>query len=180
MDFAVSVAVSLSKKILSEITDHPTKLYFHHYRQANNLLDHITMRMANFIQEKGFNALPIPASVIVDWEKQSGHLSHKKIAQLAGIGWLGRNNLIVHPKYGSHIRLATVLTDMPLLVDKKINKDCGTCKACIAVCPAGAIKQRQADFDHTACFEKLKFFQKQRYVDQFICGVCVKACLPRP
>lgn len=180
LNFAVSIAVRLSRKVLDEITDKPTKLYFHHYRQANNLLDHIAMRLANFIQKLGSNALPIPASQIVDWQKQTAHLSHKRIARLAGIGWLGRHNLIVHPEYGSQIRLVTVLTDMPLPVDKPLKKDCGGCKECVAVCPAGAIKEEQKDFDHLACFEKLKFFQKQRYADQFICGVCVKACLPRP
>ena len=178
LDFAVSIAVRLSKKVLDEITDKPTKLYFHHYKQANNLLDHISMRLSNFIQQQGYNALPIPASQIVDWQKQTAYLSHKKIAESAGIGWLGRSNLIIHPEYGAQIRLVTILTDMPLSVDKGLKNNCGECKACISVCPAAAIKKEQKDFDHLACFEKLKFFQKQRYADQFICGVCVKACPP--
>jgi len=176
LDFAVSAAIRLSKSVLDEIEDRPTKLYFHHYRQANSLLDHIAMRISNFIQSEGFNALPVPASQIVDWEKQTAYLSHKKIAELAGIGWLGRNNLIVHPEFGSQIRLMTILTDMPLPTDKPLKNDCGKCKKCVEVCPAAAIKESQKDFDHSACFEKLKFFQKQRYVDQFICGICVKAC----
>lgn len=176
LDCAISLAVGLSKKILDEIIDRPTRLYFHHYRQANNFLDHVAMRITIFIQEKGFNALPIPASQIVDWQEQTAHLSHKRIAQLTGIGWLGRNNLIVHPKYGAHIRLVTILTDMPLSIDKELKRDCAGCKECLNVCPANAIKESQRDFDHLACFEKLKFFQKQRYADQFICGICVKAC----
>ena len=178
LEFAVSIAVGLSKKILDEIIDRPTKLYFHHYRQANNLLDHISMRIAGYIQLRGFNALPIPASQIVDWQKQTAHLSHKRIAQLAGVGHLGRHNLIVHPRYGAQMRLTTILTDMPLSVDKELKKDCAACKRCIKVCPANAIKESQKEFDHLACFEKLKFFQKQRFADQFICGICVKACLP--
>jgi len=176
LESAVSIAVGLSKKILNEITDAPTKLYFHHYRQANNLLDHISMRVTSFIQDQGFNALPIPASQIVDWQKQTAHLSHKRIAGLAGVGWVGRNNLIVHPKYGSLIRLATILTDMPLSVDGELKKGCADCRECIKVCPVSAIKESSKDFDHLACFEKLKSFQKQRIVNQFICGICVKAC----
>lgn len=176
LDFAVSMAVRLSRSVLNEIEDKPTKLYFHHYRQANGFLDHIAMRLSNFIQAGGFNALPVPASQIVDWEKQTAYLSHKKIAELAGIGWLGRNNLIVHPEFGSQIRLVTVLTDMPLPADKPLKNGCGECRKCIEVCPAGSIKESQKDFDHSACFEKLKFFQRQRFVDQYICGICVKAC----
>lgn len=176
LDFAISIAVRLSKRILGEIVDRPTKLYFHHYRQANNLLDHITMRLTAFIQARGYNALPIPASQIVDWQKQTSQVSHKRIAELAGVGWLGLNNLIVHSVYGAHIRLATVLTDMPLLVSTRCVEQCGDCTRCIQVCPVGAIKEARQDFDHMACFEKLKLFQKQKFVDQYICGICVKAC----
>lgn len=180
LDYAVSIAVGLSRRVLDEIVDKPTRLYFHHYRQANSLLDHITTRMAGFIQQKGYDALPIPASQIVDWEKQTAHLSHKRIAQLAGVGWLGRHNLIVHPKYGAMVRLATILTDMPMKPDKELKSGCNDCRKCVTACPASAIKETQVEFDHMACFEKLKYFQKQRYVDQYICGICVKACLPAP
>ncbi|MFH1848366.1 MAG: reductive dehalogenase domain-containing protein [Candidatus Omnitrophota bacterium] len=185
LDKAISLAVGLSRKVLEQIGDHPTKLYFHHYRQANNLLDHIAMRITQFIQESGYNALPVPASQIVDWNKQSAHLSHKAIAEAAGIGWLGRNNLIVHPVYGSHIRLITVLTDMPLPADKRMDGGCGDCHKCIPACPVAAIKESRTDFDHLGCFEKLKLFQKQGYTAQYICGICVKACAgehntPRP
>ena len=179
MDLAVSVALGLSRKVLSEITDRPTRLYFHHYRQANSLLDHIAARVTCFIQQEGFNAMPIPASQIVDWQKQTAHLSHKRIAQLSGVGWLGRHNIIAHPKYGAHIRLVTVLTDMPLYLDKGIADGCADCRECVIACPASAIKESSKDFDHQACFEKLKSFQRERIVDQFICGVCVRACKGR-
>jgi len=176
LDFAISIAVGLSRKILSEIDDKPTKLYFHHYRQANNTLDRIAFRLVGAIQEQGYEALPIPASQIIDWQNQTSHVSHKRIAQLSGVGWLGRNNLIIHPKYGAHIRLVTILTDMPLSIDTEFKENCGTCKECVKTCPAGAIKESAKEFDHMACFEKLKFFQKERYVPQYICGICVKAC----
>jgi epoxyqueuosine reductase QueG len=176
LDYAISLGVRLSAKILDEIEDHPTKLYHHHYRVANHFLDQLALRVVQFIQEKGYAVLPIPASQIIDWEKQLGHLSHKKIAYLAGMGWLGRNNLIVNPEFGSQIRLVTVLTDMPLKADKPLKKNCGTCQQCIIVCPVGAIKESQKDFNHITCFEKLKEFRKSGYTEQFICGICVKIC----
>ena len=64
----------------------------------------------------------MPASQIVDWEKQTAHLSHKKIGELAGIGFIGRNNLLVNPEIGSRFRLATILTNMPLEPDKKLKE----------------------------------------------------------
>jgi len=180
LDYAVSLGVRLSAKILAEIEGHPTKLYYHHYRVINHFLDQIAFRATQFIQRKSYEALPIPASQIVDWEKQLGHLSHKKVAYLSGLGWIGRNNLVVNPEFGSQIRLVTVLTDMPLKADKPLKKDCGTCRECIVVCPVGAIKEKQEDFDHLACFEKLKEFRKAGYAEQFICGICIKVCRGKP
>ncbi|MCX5657075.1 MAG: hypothetical protein NTZ48_02435 [Candidatus Omnitrophica bacterium] len=173
---AVSIGVCLSSKVLDEIENHPTKLYYHHYRAINHFLDSLALRLMQLIQDKGYEALPIPASQIVDWEKQSAHLSHKKIAQLAGLGWLGRNNLVVTPEFGSQIRLVTILTDMPLKADRSVEKNCGSCRSCIKVCPAKAIKETREDFDHLACFKKLQEFRKLGYVSQFICGICVKVC----
>ncbi|HNX82238.1 MAG TPA: hypothetical protein PKL77_08850 [Candidatus Omnitrophota bacterium] len=178
-DTALVLGMRLSGSILEEAQTQPTPLYFHHYRTVNVFLDQAALRLTNAIQEKGFSAAAIPASQIVDWVKQTAHLSHKKLAVLAGIGWLGRNNLLVTKQYGSQVRLVTVLTDMPLPIDTPLHDSCGSCRKCIAVCPAGAIKEQQEDFDHMACFEKLKEFQRLKLVAQYICGVCVRACAGR-
>ena len=176
LDKAVCLGARLSVSVLSEISDAPTRLYFHHYRTVNAYLDQTALKVCNFIQRKGFKALPIPASIILDWENQTAHLSHKKLGVLAGLGWIGRNNLLVNDKIGSQFRLATILTDMPLKFDKPLKKDCGVCHLCVKMCPAQAIKESPSDFDHIKCFEKLKEFQRQKLVDQYICGVCVNLC----
>jgi epoxyqueuosine reductase len=178
--FAISIAKKLSEAILEEIVDHPTKLYFHHYRTINMFLDQLATRIAGEIEKAGYSALPIPASQIVDWQNQKAHLSHKRIAEAAGLGWIGRNNLLVTPEFGAKVRLVTILTDMPLTAASgRRLADCGECFECISVCPAQAIKERKEDFDHITCFEKLKEFQKKGYSSQYICGVCVKVCKPR-
>jgi epoxyqueuosine reductase QueG len=175
-DKAVCLGLGLSKSILEEIESAPTRLYFHHYRIANALLDQIAFKAGNYIQKNGFLALPIPASQITDWQNQKAHLSHKRIGYLAGLGWIGRNNLLVNKTFGSQFRIVSILTDMPLKTDKPINKSCGECRLCIESCPVGAIKESREEFEHIKCFEKLKEFQKQRLVEQYICGICVKAC----
>jgi epoxyqueuosine reductase QueG len=176
VDRAVCLGIRLSAGILGELEQAPTRLYFHHYRTLNALLDQTALKIANFIQNKGFCAIPIPASQIVDWQKQTAHLSHKKIGLLAGLGWIGRNNLLVNKKLGSQFRLITILTDMPLPADKPSKETCGTCVLCVTVCPAKAIHKDPAQFDHIKCFEKLKEFQKQHLVEQYICGVCINVC----
>jgi epoxyqueuosine reductase QueG len=172
----ISLGKRLLDSVLDDIEDRPTSLYFHHYRQLNFFLDRAAFLISSTIQELGFQALPLPASQIVDWEKQRAHVSHKKIGYLGGLGWIGRNNLLVNPKLGSRFRLVTVLTNMPLETDKPMEADCGTCRRCLSSCPAQAIKLNQEDFDHQSCFEKLKEFRKAGIVSQYICGVCVKAC----
>ncbi len=175
-DKAVVLGVPLSAAVLEEIVERPTKLYFHHYRTVNAFLDQLALRTARWIERSGRSALAVPASQITDWQNQKAHLSHKKMGELAGIGWLGRNNLLVHPRFGAQFRLATVLTDMPLRAGRPQGGGCGACRACGTVCPAGAIHESAADFDHAACFQTLKGFQQKNIVGQYICGVCVKAC----
>jgi len=176
IDKAVCLGVRLSEGILGEIKDAPTRLYFHHYRTVNNLLDQIALKVSNFIQKNGCLAMPIPASQILDWQNQKAHLSHKKIGYLAGLGWMGRNNLLVNKALGSQFRLVSILTDMPLKTDKPIKKGCLDCRRCVRACPSGAIKEDPSEFEHIKCFEKLKEFQRERLVDQYICGVCVHVC----
>ena len=175
-----SRGIALGKRLLDavieEIKDRPTTLYFHHYRQLNFFLDRGAFLVASKIQDLGFQALPIPASQITDWKKQQSHVSHKKIGCLAGLGWIGRNNLLVNPDIGSRFRLVTILSDMPLETDKPLDQDCGSCRACIDVCPAKAIHEDLTDFDHWLCFDKLKEFRNSGVVGQHICGVCIQAC----
>jgi epoxyqueuosine reductase QueG len=176
LDKAVCLGLRLSQSILSEMEEKPTKLYFHHYKIINSFLDQAALKLGNIIQNKGYSALAIPATQIIDWEKNTAHLSHRRLGVMAGLGWIGRNNLLVNEKLGSQFRLVSILTDMPLLIDKPSRKDCGACRLCVKMCPAGAIQEDCVNFDHQKCFEKLKGFQSQRQVEQFVCGVCVNAC----
>jgi len=179
LDKAICLGVRLSESILSEISVAPTKLYFHHYRTVNAFLDQVALKVCNFFQIKGYVGLPIPASQILDWQNQKAHLSHKQLGMLAGLGWIGRNNLLVNKKLGSQFRLVSILTDMPFETDKPTKENCLNCRLCIKVCPARAIKEDPLGFDYMKCFEKLKEFQSKRLVDQYVCGVCVNACRGR-
>jgi len=178
LSHAISIGAPVSAAVLKGCIIGPTRHYLHNYRMTNWTLDLTAAKLSMAIQNKGYNALPIPASQIVDWEKQTAHMSHKMAAIRAGLGWIGRNNLLVHPEYGSKIRLATILTDMPLETDKPIERDCGECRECIEICPVSAIKDSYKDWNKAACLEKLKHFAKVHNVGQYICGLCVKVCKP--
>ncbi|MDP8253780.1 MAG: hypothetical protein P9X27_05230 [Candidatus Kaelpia aquatica] len=176
LDYAISFGFKLSDSVLDGIIEHPTKLYFHHYRMVNMFLDQLSLKAVRIIEKDGFRALAIPASQIVDWKKQSSYLSHRKIAYLAGLGWVGRNNLLVHPEFGSQLRFATVLTSIKLPFKEPLKFGCGDCKLCVAACPVSAIAEDPGDFNHLSCYNKLDQFRKKNFVGQHICGICVKVC----
>jgi len=179
LERAISMGFHLSARVLEDVVDGPTRLYFFHYQRVNMLLDELALKVTQFIQARGGQALPIPASQIIDWEKQLAHISHKHVAVQAGLGWIGRNNLLVTPKFGAHHRLVTVLTNMPLKADQPIPWGCNSCRACISSCPSQSIKERPEDFDHIGCYHQMKALVKKAGISQNICGLCVKACRPQ-
>lgn len=175
---AISMGLRLSDAVIDGIEDRPTPLYFHHYRQVNYQLDRVALQVSIELQDAGFSALAIPASQITGENPMCGHVCHRSIGFSAGLGWWGRNNLLVSPEFGSRFRLVTVMTDALLPTDAPIEADCGTCRACVSACPAGAISENLAEFDREACYEKLCEFRNIPYIGQHICGLCVKACPP--
>jgi len=177
MRFGISLGYLLSGAIVEGIVDRPTLVYKQHYKSANYLLDQAALRVTTAIQDKGYQALPVGASQMVDWENQRGHLSHKAVARQAGLGFFGRSSLLVNPEHGARFRLVTVLTDLPLPADNPKEGDCGDCTQCIGACPAGAIGLERYDLGR--CLAKLKEFAKAPGMGVHICGVCVKACPTR-
>jgi epoxyqueuosine reductase QueG len=173
LNYAVSLGFHLSDRVLETVVDRPNKIYYRHYKMANIYLDQLAIRVGEFIQRNGYDYMPIPTSQVLDWNGLSAHASHRAIAYHAGLGWRGKSSLLVNPRYGARVRYVSLLTDMPLKTDSPIEKDCGKCRACIDLCPAGAIHEDHYDVD--ACHEMLKHFGKTLHVS-LICGVCVKVC----
>jgi len=176
MGYGISIAKRLPAAALETITDHPNRMYKHIYRQTNIQLDNLALLLVDKIQGMGYSALPIPASVVLDWRKQNSHFSHRHLAVAAGIGWWGRNNLVVTPQYGSQVRLVSILTDMPLKVDTPLDRGCGDCIDCISACPAGALSLTPPFYNFQKCYGKLREFAKKDGIGYDICGVCIKVC----
>jgi epoxyqueuosine reductase len=183
---AVVIAVAVSSDVFEQIKNEPTPLYVHHYQAVNILLDNITLRLQNEIIREGFRALAIPASLTVDKVNWMGHISHKAMAKAAGLGWQGKSLLLVTPKYGPRVRLATLLTNAPLDPDPLQPNRCGKCIKCQLACPAAAIKgvswddhpqSREEALHFSRCVEKLtNDFAKRPDIGKNICGVCISVC----
>jgi epoxyqueuosine reductase QueG len=173
---AISIGVPLSKAVLNSIGNRPNMLYKAHYQQVNNILNDIAYLITSEINSNGGEAIPIPASQILDWGRLRGHLSHREIAYKAGLGWWGRNNLLVAENFGCKVRLVTVLTDIDLEPDKPMKRDCGSCYNCLQVCPADAIGDEPEDFDLPACYKQVQKFSRYKGYGHLICGLCLQCC----
>lgn len=183
--YAVSIAVKLPDAVLKTIDKKPTMEYFHEYRTANALLDRLSFLLSREIEKLGFLAFPIAASQSTADDKSSyrGTFSHKLAARLAGLGYIGKSGLFISDDYGSKIRLATVLTNMPLSPDRPLSVNrCGDCDICVKACPAGAISgveyqvgmPREDIFSAEKCSNHMKNYKDIGRGS--VCGLCIKAC----
>lgn len=183
---AISIAVRLPAAVFETISDRPTPIYASVYQTANRILDEIAFKTSIRLQDAGHVALPIPASQVLDRETWLAAISHKAVARMAGLGWQGKNLLLITPKYGSRVRLATVLTNAPLVADAPVKNRCGKCELCMNACPAGAIrgiptegryKSRHEALHFEKCVEKLTgHFAKLPDIGGPVCGICIKVC----
>ena len=69
----------------------------------------------------------------------SGPVSERFFAQLAGLGWIGRHGLLVRPRGGSYCFLSSILTTLDLPADAPMRPRCGSCRRCEKACPTGAL-----------------------------------------
>ncbi len=108
---------------------------------------------------------------------------HKTAATCSGLGWIGKNGLIINEQYGSKLTWATVLTDAPLGPDKPyISSRCGDCDLCVKHCPSGAVQGHlwslRNPLMEMVSYDKCRSLKSGRTAlkGKPNCGFCVTVC----
>lgn len=99
-----------------------------YHKLMRKRLQQLAMRIGEHIGEFGYR-------VFVD----SAPVLEKPLAQKAGLGWVGKHSNLLHREAGSWFFLGEIYTDLPLPPDSPVGEHCGTCQACIDICPTAAI-----------------------------------------
>jgi epoxyqueuosine reductase QueG len=182
----ISIGIALPNSIVDHLPQRhdinvSCEYRLHAYDIINERLNLVASMLASFLNGKGYRTLPIPAADHTEDGKST--VSHKMIAHIAGIGWIGKSCLLVTPDHGPRVRFISLLTDAPLkTVNNPIEQKCGGCTQCTQICPVGAIKgknyaQGEAR-DERLYFDKCNSYFEQMKKDRpyAVCGMCLYAC----
>ena len=141
---AVVVGMKLSNTVVDQLDPLASADYslygYHVYKTISPAVDHIALRLAREMETTGNKALPIPTSQYRKPGERIAVFSHKLAGHLAGLGWIGKNCLLITSKFGPRVRLASILTDCELEYGMPLQGKCGNCNECIEACPVGALK----------------------------------------
>jgi epoxyqueuosine reductase len=144
------------------VLDSPERAYVARYalgRDYHKVLRGALKRLAAALERR---IGPFGYRVFVD----SAPVLEKALARNAGLGWIGKHTNLINKRAGSWFVLGELFTDLPLPVDKPARDHCGSCSACLDVCPTGAIVAPY-ELDARRCISYLTIEQKGSIPLQF-------------
>jgi len=156
------------------------------YDRINELRGKLGYICVELLMADGHRACTVPPELSsANASTLSARLPHKTVATRAGAGWIGKCAMLVTKKFGSAVRLVSVLTDADLPTGIPIDESsCGECRDCVDACPAGAPLgadwragcERDSLFNARACMtfneSELKCYDLRHHP----CQACVAVC----
>ena len=152
------------------------------YAWGDDYHDILPARMKELVQ---FVEEQVGRPVKNRWYTDTGPILERDLAQRAGIGWIGKNTCLIHPKHGSYFLLSEIFLDLVLEPDLPFLTDhCGTCRRCIEACPTDCILPNRT-IDASRCISYLTIELKDDIPAElrekignwvFGCDVCQAVC----
>jgi epoxyqueuosine reductase len=120
------------------------------------------------------------ARIFVD----SAPVLERRWAQKSGLGWIGKNTLLINPESGSYFFLGEILIDLDLAYDNDMNDQCGSCTACLRACPTHALDiTKPYEMDAALCisYQTIEETDKSSFSSEnkswiFGCDICQEVC----
>ena len=146
-------------------------------RDYHKVLKKKLKKLFNNMKEKIGN---IEGRVFVD----SAPVHERAWAKLSGLGWIGKNSLLINKDVGSYFFIAEIICDLELEYDAPVSDRCGNCTRCIDACPTNAITQAQV-IDSNKCISYLTIENKNSIPKElknemnqsiFGCDICQDIC----
>ncbi|TFF86632.1 MAG: epoxyqueuosine reductase [Promethearchaeota archaeon] len=165
MSTAKSIIIMAVAHSLGSVYAPDIKIWTRNKMQTSRLLDQVAEKVGRLLEREGFLSMPISADKPVEIHKidpKTGkkfnrtkvvsHLSLKHAAVSAGMGQIGKSNLLLTEEFGPHQRLGGIITEAEFQPDpfKELNLCIEGCKKCENACPVGALKD--GEFDVDKCF----------------------------
>lgn len=144
------------------------------FSQSEHEVDEVADFLENEIQKAGYHAISQSERSLgmrgdFTPETKTSPLPHKKIAIMSGLGWIGKNNLLVTEEFGCAFCMSSVLTDMPVDITPEdiIQPRCQECRLCQMICPEHVL--------HGTTWHET--IDRDEIVDVYHCCTCLKCMM---
>ena len=183
--YGISIAVAMTPSVVRGISNGATLEYHAEYKQLNSLLQDLVDIGCRTLEDLNFHALGQTVTAYTQNGTYRTALPHKTVATRAGLGWIGKNALLVTEEFGSALRLSSIITDAPLKTGVPFNEsECAECNCCTDACIAKAIKginwdiskDRDIFFDASTCRTVARERAAKIGLDGTFCGKCIEVC----
>jgi epoxyqueuosine reductase len=171
------ICVGLNYKLPDEKSN-PFIADFAVYPDYHKVIKHKLFEIADFIKEE------ISADVKVKACVDSVPIAERSIAARAGLGFIGKNKMLINPQIGLQFLIGLLITNIELDHDEPIDNGCTDCNRCVRACPTNAF-ERDGMLNASKCISYLTIECKDEFDSQikskiannvFGCDKCIKAC----